>query len=29
MLLAAIYIVINIAADVIVVLLIPKLRTNL
>jgi hypothetical protein len=29
MLLAAIYIVINIAADVIVVLLIPKLRTSL
>ena len=28
MLLAAIYIVINIAADVIVVLLIPKLRTS-
>jgi ABC-type dipeptide/oligopeptide/nickel transport system permease component len=29
MLLAAIYIVINIAADVLVVLLIPKLRTSL
>jgi peptide/nickel transport system permease protein len=29
MLLAAIYIVINIVADVIVVLLIPKLRTSL